>query len=1248
MHFFYPPELPISLVKDELLELIVHNQVVVVAGDTGSGKTTQLPKICLEALPDIDGMVGCTQPRRVAATSVAQRVKEELGPNSHLVGSKIRFSDQTDQQTKIKFMTDGVLLAETRKDPLLNSYDVLIVDEAHERSLNIDFLLGYVKRLIQKRNDIRIVITSATIDTELFSAHFDNAPIFTIEGRNFPVEILYRGQEEEKDVSFLEHAVEMVNEIASGWPPGDILLFMPTEKDIRTAVEVLQGRLATHTILPLFGRLQAADQLKVFKQRGGLKVVVATNVAETSVTVPGITYVVDTGLARISSYNPRSRTTGLPVTRISQASCNQRAGRCGRIGPGTCFRLYSEDDYSDRPLYTTPEIKRSNLAEVLLQMIALDLGNPADFPFLEPPLPSAVREGFRILEELGAITRRKKLTADGRLMARLPIDPVISRIIIEASRRSCLREVTVIASALAIQDPKIRPAEQESKADEAHKQFSHPHSDFMALLCLWDDFHKDQERFSWSHLKRYSREQFLSFQRMREWIDLHDQLHRILKRFKTFTINDQAGSYEQIHRSLLRGFFRQSAQRKKGNVYHTDGMREIMIFPGSHQFAKSGEWILSASYIETSRLYALSVATIEPEWIEHAAGPFCSYRWTNIRWQKKSGRVVADETVSLRGLTLLSGRVVNYPKRDKKNRAEARSVFIRDALVENKLGKRYPFLIHNQTLLKKWQGAEHKLRKKDIVVHDEDIYAFYESVLPEDVYDRSSLVTYLKRSEASTLFMPEEFILLRQPDESELLNYPSELSIGHYSFRLTYDFSPGQPADGVTAHIPISEIHNLHPESFEWLVPGLLKEKTVFLIKALPKKIRKHLIPVNQNVDRILDKMNRNGGNYFRELSAVISLLFNISVQKNDWPQSHTVPSHLQMRFCLIDEEGKQCDAGRDLLLLQAKWKTSEVRSKRSELRPADKAFLKTIEGAIHTCWNFDSVPSRIPLYSETKGLSGYLYGYLEPLPESQGVTLRYTNVLDEAIAIGIAGSHFLLQLAFKDQHKVLKKYCKTALSGPSTQWLVTHYGGKAEMLKQLIRFLQTVLFGSHFDPLITKEQFQATLTKVRENGYYQSGRILIEDILSVLRNRQQTKELIDRFNRLSQNHGSPDAELYAVLYESLDKIIPADFLERFDSNQLHGCNRYLKSLRIRIERAYAHPAKDRKKRELIRSHQQNERRMSEKMELLDEEGLEMLSYYSYLISEYHIALFSPEIKTMTPVSEKKLKLAWRKLSSEI
>ena len=1245
MDFFYPPNLPIVEYLNDISELVKNNQVVIIAGDTGSGKTTQIAKICLESFPEATGLIGCTQPRRIAATSVSDQVRHELREQSGLVGCKIRFRDQTSSKTRIKFMTDGVLLAETRQDRFLKKYDIIIIDEAHERSLNIDFLLGYLKQLLVKRNDLKIIVTSATIDTKLFSRHFSNAPVLQIEGRTYPVDLIYSSIEEnEEDIGFIDHCVDTVSNICNHFPPGDILVFLPTEKDIRTCCEILEGRQSNHIVLPMFGRLQSSDQQKIFKQYHQNKIVIATNVAETSVTVPGISYVVDTGLARISSYNPRSRTTSLPVVRVSQASCNQRSGRCGRIGPGTCFRLYSEEDFQSRPPYTIPEIQRSNLAEVILQMVSLNLGDPFAFPFLDPPQKNAIRDGYRILEELGAISSSKHLTKHGRLMAQLPIDPVISRIIIEAAQNNCLSDIMIIASALAIQDPRIRPSEKEQKADEAHKVFAHPHSDFFVLLNIWKSFHSDKQSFSWSRLKRFCQNNYLSFQRMKEWIDLHEQLQRILQKLPGFTFECSEPIYEQIHKSLLSGFFRQCARRKKGSVYQTGGNREIMIFPGSHQFLKSGDFILAGFLMETNRLYAMTVATIEPEWIEHAAIKYCSYSWTTIRWQQKTGRVIADETVALQGLPLIKGRIVNFANRDRSNIPEARSIFIQKALVEGKINLKADFLSKNLSLISKWKKAEHRLRKKDVVIEDSTIYQFYQKNLPAAVYDRSTLIKHLKKKGASSLLMSEGDILLRVPENHELADYPTSITLNSGEISLTYCFEPGNKTDGVTAHIPVHMLDRFKDDYFEWLVPGLLREKTMFLLKGLPKRIRKHLIPLSGTTDRILDSMIMYNGNYYGKLTGAIFKMFKISVHKSDWPLP--LPDHLVMRFSIFDPDGNELMSGRDFLKFQKKIQSKPETLIKANVSPDDEKRIREISKNIYTTWSFSTIPSTIPLYTIKNQSAGNLFAALQKCSDHQGVKIVFLHSEQETDAVNTLGTRYLFRLALKDQSKMLKKHSKISLTGPSSLWLTKIYGSNAKAVDTLVATIFRLIFNERYPTIISQEQFNSTLADVKKMGFFKTGKEIIDQIMSLLRQRNQLSETINKYESLSIKKANRTPELYEELRCCLERILPIDFLDTFSETNFTETSRYIKSLAIRTERAYSNPHKDMQKQKAIKIHEKNIISFQKNCADAQQECQDLFNEYCYLVAEMRVSLFSPELKTKTAVSEKNISRLWKQLSS--
>ncbi|MBW1864448.1 MAG: ATP-dependent RNA helicase HrpA, partial [Deltaproteobacteria bacterium] len=778
------PSLPIWSKNNEIIQAIKNNPVVIVSGETGSGKTTQIPKFCIEAGRGIDGLIGCTQPRRIAAITVSNRIAEEIGESiGQSVGYKIRFKDKTSAGTYIKIMTDGILLAEAQGDPYLNMYDTIIVDEAHERSLNIDFVLGILKTLLNKRKDLKLIITSATIDTLKFSKAFDDAPVIEVSGRTYPVETRYLPPNAVKkgngDPTHIDLAVDAVESLIREGSRGDILTFLPTEQDIRETCDMLIGRkLKRVQIMPLFARLSASEQQSVFKRSKNRKIIVATNIAETSITIPGIRYVVDTGLARISQYTPKSRITALPVVPISQSSADQRKGRCGRIENGVCIRLFSEEDYSLRPLYTKPEILRSNLADVILRMLFLKLGNIDQFPFIDPPHEKSIQDGFKLLLELGAIKRRKRqaqissqqhvsaavskgtpdtflpeyeLTPIGRIMAKMPIDPRLSRIIIEADTRNCLREISIIASALSIQDPRERPLDKEAEADEAHGKFKDPQSDFLTLLNIWHACWKlIQKDRPLQSLKKFCKAGFISFRRMREWQDIYNQLSSILKenmrewqdiynqlssilKENRFQLNKDRGPvsstpgepfkprYIDIHKSILSGFLSNIARKKEKHYFKAARDREIMIFPGSGLFDKPGPWIVAAEMVETSRLFARSCANIDSDWLEELGAGQCRHTYLNARWSRKQGAVIADEQVSLYGLIIIPKRIVPYGR---VNPAEASDLFIRQALIPGEIDPHFPFLTHNLKIEQVVQDMENRIRRRDIRVGDEDLFRF--------------------------------------------------------------------------------------------------------------------------------------------------------------------------------------------------------------------------------------------------------------------------------------------------------------------------------------------------------------------------------------------------------------------------------------------------------------------------------------------------------------------------------------------
>lgn len=1241
MFIEFPQDLPVVASKNEIREAIVDNQVVIVAGDTGSGKTTQIPKICLELFPDSKLLIGCTQPRRIAASSVSARVSEELGPHGDIVGYKIRFHDYTSDKTRIKFMTDGVLLAESRNDPLLKQYGVIVLDEAHERSLNIDFLLGYIKKILPSRPDLKLIVTSATIDTAAFAKHFDNAPVVSVSGRTYPVSVRYSpptNDESQEDENYVERCAEAIIRIFTHEPPGDILAFLPTEKDIRACCTLVAQRANGAVVLPMFGRLQSADQRRIFQNYSSTKIVIATNVAETSITVPGIRYVVDSGLARMAFYNARAKTTSLPVHRISRASCDQRKGRCGRIGPGICVRLYSEDDFNNREEFTSPEITRANLAEVILQMVSLKLGRPDEFPFIDPPHRNTIRDGYKLLQELGAISSGNALTAAGKIMAQLPIDPCISRILLEARAENCLTEVKIIASALAIQDPRIRPAEKENEADTAHRQFAHKHSDFMTLLNIWHHFQDDQgQDRSWSRLKKYCKSHFLSFQRMREWLDLHEQLGRLLDRQKDFIDNQQPASYEQIHKSLASGFLRNIAVKKQPKIYQGAANRELMIFPGSHQFLTAGQWIIAASFLETSRLFALTIATIEPEWLEPLASHLVKYSWSNPRWQKKTGQVIADEKVSLFGLIIVAGRLVNFPKKHPNNVAEARNIFIQAALIEGNLNGHYPFLDHNQQLLQKWRKAEDKLRTTAIVQDDNTLFAFYETRLPADIYDKSTLNKCLKKRGQNFLKMSDADIVKNRPDDNSLANFPPSIHVGTLELQLEYDFSPGTDTDGVTIRIPLSVAPSLQPAVFEWLVPGLLREKVQLLLKGLPKSLRKHLVPVNLTGDRILDDLDIYKGSLYNALESSIHKMFRITIQRSDWTTE--LPPHLQARFILFDLNGLEVASGRDLVKLVQTTDEKDGTSAdiASAVKNAYQPMLSKWDNFSTRIWDFADLPENIPLLTPQNDIAGFLYPVLIAQPEKGGVGISFEKDQRKASLENISGVACLFRLQFADGYKSLKKYCESILSGPSARFLLDTGTEKKHATEQLMLFVLRTLFPAIRGKIPSKEQFLEQINTVQRSGFFKEGRRIAEEAVAVLKRRREVQEKLNHYLKLDTRKLVFTGERVKFFSEQLYEIVSSDFFSTSTYPDLEYSMRQLQCLAIRIERFYANPAKDLEKMKMLQPHLESLKQIEKRIDELSSEGRELLYQYKLMIGEFRISIFSPEIKTKIPVSSKKL-----------
>ena len=1227
----YPAHLPIVSKKDEIVGAIKENQILIISGETGSGKSTQIPKMCLEAGKGIDGIIGCTQPRRIAATTIAHRIAEELAePIGKSVGYKIRFSDKTSPDAYIKIMTDGILLAETQKDPNLYEYDTLIIDEAHERSINIDFLLGLLKKLLVLRPELKLIISSATLETEKFSSFFDNAPVIQVSGKIFPVEVKYMpvdpDLEEKGELTYIDMALRAVEQIRLEDRFGDILIFMPTEQDILETCERLTGHLGDKTyVLPLFARLPAAHQRRIYTVKGP-KVVVATNVAETSLTIPGIRYVIDTGLARIARYVARTRTTSLPISPISQASADQRKGRCGRVQRGVCIRLYSEEDYENRPTYTVPEILRANLAEVILRMMYLRLGDIQAFPFLDKPSPRSIKDGFDLLMELGAIEREGqgfRLTRKGKMMARIPMDPRISRMLLEAQREGCLKEVAVIASALSIQDPRERPLDRQEEVDQAHSPFKDPDSDFITLLNMWNHYCSRLKTLrTQGKMRKFCRENFLSFTRMREWVYVHDQINQILKEYGISRKGKDRGGYEgplydRIHRSILSGLLSNIALKKEKNLYRTTKGREAMIFPGSGLFNRDVQWIVAAEMVKTSRLYARTVAKIDPVWLEPLAGQRCTYSYSHARWSPARGEVVAEERVSLYGLPIIEKRTVSYGKINPK---EAHEIFIMEALVQGRVGQAFPFLTHNQETLERLKAVEDKVRRRDIVVGEDDIFRFYSERLT-GVYDIRTLKKRIKeRGGDDFLKMQEEDLLLRVPGESIISDFPDTVSVKGHVYRCLYSFSPGSPEDGVTLSIPVSMASEFPASRLDWVVPGLLREKIKELIRALPKQYRRQLVPVSTTVDVIAKEMRQEDVPLAVALTRFIERRFGIHVPVKIW-STLEIPDHLKMRISITDLKGEELVLGRDPSLLQKASSQMDLSDHEAVAwRQARERWEKT--GAKE--WDFGEIPERI-------SIDEYLIAYPGLEKGEGGVNLRLFRTSAEAFANHQKGIQALYCIKLAKELRFVKKTMKLPEDARPG---ALYFGGAQVVEEALFEHLLRHCFAKN---IRTRQAFYDNLKYVKSRLYSDTNS-LVEVTRQILKGFHEARARVSTIAR----EGRENKELLRVCEEitsDLAELVPNDFLGRYTIERLEHLPRYIKAMLIRAERAAYDLEKDKRKREQLEGPLRDLRQMMyEFSHEATPEKREAIESYRWMIEEFRVSLFAQELKTAYPVSLQRLR----------
>lgn len=1299
----FAKSLPVSGKRDEIARAIAAHPVVIVCGETGSGKTTQLPKICLALGRGLGvggaGLIGHTQPRRLAASSTGRRIAEELGtPFGEVVGYKVRFTDNLAPGASVKLMTDGILLAETQTDPLLKAYDTLIIDEAHERSLNIDFLLGYLRQILPRRPDLKLIVTSATIDAERFARHFGSderpAPVIEVSGRLYPVEVRYRpiaddrpaavrhaegassgrdraksAREAERDL--MDGIVDAVDELCREGP-GDVLVFLPGEREIRDAAEALRKHHPPHTeILPLFARLSAAEQERVFKASNARRIVLATNVAETSLTVPGIRYVVDTGLARVKRYSYRNKVEQLQIEPISQAAANQRAGRCGRVADGVCIRLYEESDFAGRARFTDPEILRSSLASVILRMKSLHLSAIESFPFIEPPPGRAIADGYQLLNELGAVDDDNALTPLGRELARLPLDPRVGRMILAARDQQALREVLVIASALSVQDPRERPVDAQEQADQAHRRFADERSEFLQWLRIWAWFeeavaHKKSNR----QLVDACRQHFLSHLRLREWRDVHSQLLTVVREHG-WRLNEADATFEQIHLSLLTGLLGNIGFKAEDEPHYL-GARGIKfhLWPGSALVKKAGRWVMAAELVETSRLYARCIAKIEPEWIERIGAHLLKKSLSEPHWEKRPAQVAAFERATLYGLTIYHRRRVAFGRQDP---ARARELFIRGALVDGEFDTKLAFFAHNRKLLADIEQLEHKSRRQDVLVDDELIHAFYDQAIPAGIHTGAAFERWY-RDEVSKSGQPEDKLRLLYLSRDDLMRheaagvttelFPKRVTMAGVEMALAYHFEPGSPRDGVTLAVPLFALNQVDARRAEWLVPGMLREKAHLLLKSLPQKLRRHCVPLPEYAAGFVERAGRErfgAGGLVDALIADVREQTQVATKTSDF-KLETLPAHLFMNFKVIDEHGRQLAMGRNLAQLRAELGAqaqqhfqkiaaaatlapagepaaaaagaSGARARRVPLgappraaEPAAQAGAAAGATALYenlTTWNFGKLPELL----EIRRRGETLFGYPALVDRGTHCDVEVFDSPDEAARIHRAGLRRLFALQLKEPIKYLEKNL------PGLREMAMQYmslGTQDELRDQLIA---TALDRACLQEPLPADD--ASFHARRDEGRSRLN-LLAQEIARLV--GQILAEYAGLAKKLAQAKPFPAA--HADMQGQLAALVGKRFVVDTPYAQLAHFPRYLKGIALRIDKLKADPARDaRQAAELQPLAQHYQRSVAQRGGVADAR----LAEFRWLLEELRISLFAQELRTPMPVSVKRLYKVWESM----
>ena len=1232
----YPEQLPISARAEEILGLLREHQVIIVAGETGSGKTTQLPKLCLEAGRGLKGMIAHTQPRRIAARTVASRIAEELNVKlGETVGYQVRFKDHSTEQSLVKLMTDGILLAEIQRDRYLSRYDTIIIDEAHERSLNIDFLLGYLKQLLPRRPDLKLVITSATIDVERFSEHFDGAPVLEVSGRTYPVDYRYRPLLDDEDSN--EAISRAVAELLALPRRGDILVFLSGEREIRQAAQHLRRCHFPHLeIVPLYARLSLAEQNRVFQPHRGTRVVLATNVAETSLTVPGIRYVIDTGWARISRYSYRTKVQQLPVEPISQSSANQRAGRCGRLSDGVCIRLYSEADLEQRPVYTTPEILRTNLAAVILQMLRLKIGDVRRFPFMEPPDRRLINDGFALLKELRAVDQRERLNVEGRRLANFTVDPRLGKMLLAAEQEGCVREMLVMVAALSIQDPRERPADKREQADQQHRQWRNDDSDFLSILLLWRHFEDQRQALSRNQFAKYCRQSFVSYQRMVEWRDLHHQLH-LEVRHVGLAINkpldDDEQSYVRIHRAVLAGLLAHIGFRHEAREYLGIRNRRFYLFPGSGLAARPPKWVVSAELIETSRLYAHFNARIEPQWLPPLAEHLSRKHYSEPHYDWRRGQVLAYEKQTLYGLTISEGKRVGYGPIDADL---AREIFIQSALVEGAYLKTLQykrgqgpasqappadegglFATYNAALIADLHGLEERLRRRDIVADDTILYAFYDERVPADVLNFADFERWRNKAEAKQprlLFVERDLLLNQVPSDDEEARFPQSLDWGGISYRLSYRFDPGHREDGLNVDLPLDILHQVPRYRFDWLVPGLLRDKCIALIKKLPKQWRKYFVPVPEYVDRVLPRLTPENRPLHEVLGEQLGYESGVEIPRSCW-RPEALEDLYRANFRLLDERGKVIASSRDLDILRAQYRGAVQESIEKN---ADDRFIQT--GLDR--WDFGDLPEQRIIEKERLGIRVY------PALRDDGdsVSLVLGDRPELAASDTLAG---LIRLAILANRETVKYLHKTLFKNKDLLLSAANFPDKNALQADLIRlaFYQACFAGK---PLARdREAFESLVNtgkgKVVEIALSMEVCLLeaLEQVASVRRT------LRDKLEHFPKVRDQVNAQLQGLFSPGFCFYAGVDWLKHYP--------RYLHALILRLEKPLQENARELEFQARLSAFEEVLSGWRAREAERTPEIRERIRHFRFMLEELRVSHYAQQLKTVAPVSIKRL-----------